>query len=102
MLTVESAFSMKSKLIVLVSINRSHPNLVSSDVIKSYKEIYRREISLTTKKADDEYIHRSSNPQVVMWKIMKGSRQKKDSPSTNSLNAQKFNDFFINIAQKCN
>nr|CAI5817688.1 unnamed protein product [Callosobruchus analis] len=35
-----------------------------------------------------------------MWKIIKGSRQKQESPSTNNLKAQKFNDLFIKIAQK--
>nr|CAI5817687.1 unnamed protein product [Callosobruchus analis] len=74
---VESAFTMKSKLIdkvqqfpkitwfsgklhemreklhLLASINNSHPNLVPKEVIKSYKKTYRREISLVRKKAND-------------------------------------------------
>lgn len=96
----ETLRHMRDTLNLLNEMNKSNPELVSKDEVNRYKNRYRREIHNSKYRAHDEYIKNSNNPQCAMWDIIKDSSQKTNAPQNCALNANDFNNFFINIADE--
>lgn len=89
---------MRESLKHLSEINKKNPNLVPNKEIKDFRAKYKKAIFDSKRKANDHYINTASNGQMAMWDIIKNSNPVLNSPSAVNINANDFNDFFVNIA----
>lgn len=90
--------NMRDKLNFLREINKRNPELITNETVKSFRAKYRNEISKAKKAANDKYIQDSPNPQAAMWNVIKNNNPNLNTPPTDFLNANSFNNFFINVA----
>lgn len=91
---------MRETLNFLKETKKRNPELITNETVHDYKIRYRNEISETKRKAHDEYINNSSNAQSAIWDIIKSNTRKSNTPIVDDLNANDFNNFFVNIADE--
>nr|CAH7768100.1 unnamed protein product [Callosobruchus chinensis] len=92
---------LREKLLFMKQCHRASPEIIPREEINRFRNWYRFLIKSKRKNAVDRYINQAPNKNQAMWNLIKqhGGKQTNLNPTSSTLNAEKFNEFFTNIAK---
>lgn len=90
--------AMRERLNTFVRMNKTYPEFINKEIVKSLRKQYKREILKAKQRANDHFIENSTNPQAAMWKVISGRRIRSGQKTSQLLNAEMLNQFFVGVA----
>lgn len=94
----EELKQMREVLKFLTCMNKSDCNIVSNDNLKSFRKHYRNAIDKCKKTANDNYINSGTTSRAI-WDVIKSNNPTAKKSYSDTLTADDFNKFFVNIAK---
>lgn len=88
---------MRNHLKFLQEYSKTHPTVDNITTYKTFRSLYTKELQNKKKKAHDNFIASSSNPQQAMWSIINSSKPNA-SQITDKITPNDFNTYFVNAA----
>lgn len=94
---------MKNKVSVLFDFFKKYPSPHTETCYKQYRATYRKEILLAKRNANSKIIQNSDNRSKSIWNVIREEIPKNNVSSDSSeINADDFNNYFVNMAPRQN